>query len=106
MLPTTNIHVDVITLGFIAGTVIPLIVALLTKSSASSSVKAVANLVLTAIGAAVALLIANNGTAPWTDVAAAAAAVFLASGSSYSHAWKPLGVSSAIATKTRGFGVG
>lgn len=90
------IHVDTATLSIVAGLIIPLLVASLAKAKASSTVKALLNAVLVAIGGGVALLLANHGSLPVRELLASIAVAFIVSGAAYQHLWKPLGWADAI----------
>lgn len=104
------ISIDTLTLTLIVGTVVPLLVGLLTKSAASSGVKAFVNVILSAAGGAGTALLASDGGLPWQSVLIAAFATYVVSGSSYSHLWKPALVTgtpeSAIDKSTGNMGLG
>lgn len=105
-LANTVVQVDTTVLAFLAGTVIPLLTALVTKMNSSSGVKAVVNLVLSMAAGGVAYLVAHDGTGSVLDLIAAMVAVYLASGVSYQNLWKPTGVTLATGSATRDFGLG
>lgn len=105
-LANSVIELDVTVLAFLAGTVIPLLTALITKLRASSGVKAVCNLVLSVIAGGVAHLIANEGASTWMELVTAMVAVYLASGVSYQNLWKPTGVTLKIGETTSTKGIG
>lgn len=100
------ISLDTLTLTLIVGTAVPLVVALVTKAHASEGVKAIANVVLTAIGGAGSALLVSPDGLPWQQVVIAAFATYVASGSSYAHGWKPLGIAPALAAATADVGIG
>lgn len=102
----TVIQVDVTVLAFLAGTVIPLLTALVTKLQASSRVKAIVNLVLSLLAGSVAHLVAHDGQSNWMNLVTAMVAVYLASGVSYQNFWKPTGTSVAVQEKTSSVGLG
>lgn len=105
-LANTVIEMDVTVLAFLAGTVIPLLTALVTKITASSAVKAVANLILSMAAGGVAFLVANDGTGTLLELIAAMVSVYLASGVSYTNFWKPTGTAAAVQSATPNTGVG
>lgn len=100
------IELDVLTLSLLVGTVVPLLVALVTKARASSTVKGVANLVLSFLAGGLAYLAANEGSAPWQEVAGAGLGAWTLSGVAFHNLWKPLGTTEAVADATAGVGVG
>lgn len=100
------ITVDILTLTLIVGTIVPLVVALLTKSNASPAVKAVVNAVLAGVAGAGTALIEAHGGLRWQSVLIAAFSTYVVSGSSHAHLWKPTGVTATIAEATSRLGVG
>lgn len=100
------IQVDTTVLAFLAGTVVPLLVALVTKLESSSRIKAVANLVLSMVTGGIAYLVAHEGDGNVLDLIAAMIAVYLASGVAHHNLWKPTGVTNATQRKTASVGVG
>lgn len=102
---SSRIEVDVVLLSLVIGTILPVITRLVSHSNASSKTLATVNLVLSLAGAGVSYLLVNNGSAPWSEIVAAVGAAYLASGSTYSHFWKPVGITDAIDVKVRG-GIG
>lgn len=78
-------------LAVLLGTLVPLAVGLLTHWSASSSVKALLNVTLSAIAVFCTLAINNDGLLSKQTVITFALA-FLASGVSHTNLWKPTGV--------------
>jgi hypothetical protein len=100
-------HIDAALLALLIGTVIPVVVALLAKWSASSRVKALLNLVLS-IGGGVLVAFQQAGSRGVTlyEIIACAGATFLASGVAHEHFWKPTGVTAKVGTATANFGVG
>lgn len=105
-LANTVIQVDMAVLAFLAGTVIPLLTAVVTRSQATSGLKAVVNLVLSMAAGGVAFLVANNGQGGVLELIASIVAVYLASGVSYQNLWKPTGVTNATSSATNRFGLG
>lgn len=100
------IELDVTVVAFIVGTVMPLLTAVLTKLSASSGIKAIVNLALSAGAGVLALFTASGGKTTWYEIVGAVVAAYLASGVSYQNLWKPLKVAPALQESTQGFGVG
>lgn len=100
------ISVDVALLTFVLGSLVPLVVAILTKANASSGIKAVANVVLSIVAAVCTDLIAQGGKASVIQVLTVAIAAYVASGVTYTHFWKPTGIAPALQTSTAEFGVG
>lgn len=103
---TVDITLDVVYLGFIAGVIIPFLVAAITKLNASSQVKALSNLVLSGVAAAVDLVLAANGHVDVRAVVIAFGTVVFASGASYHGVTKPLGLTGAVAESTADKGIG
>lgn len=100
------LSMNTLTLTLLVGTVIPLLVAVVTKANASPGVKAFVNVVLTAAAGAATALLASNGGLPWQQVVIAAFATYVASGTSYNHLWKPTGVAPSIASAFPQLGLG
>lgn len=100
------IQVDVTVLAFLAGTIIPLLTAILTKLNASSGVKAICSLILSMMAGAVAYLIAHDGNGDLLDLISAMVVVYLGAGASYQNFWKPTGTSLKLAEATAGTGIG
>lgn len=94
---STVITLDATVLSFLVGSVMPLLTAFATKLKASSRIKGVVNLVLSVLGGVLAAFVANSGSLTLIEIASAAIVVYLASGSTYSHLWKPTGVVDAVA---------
>lgn len=100
------IELDLLTLSLIVGSVLPLLVGVVTKMNASSKTKAVVNVVLSFASGAGAFLATNSGQGHWQEVVAAGLATFIASGASYRNLWKPVEAAKAIQEKTANFGLG
>lgn len=71
--------------------VIPLIVALVAKSTASPGTKGLLTVFLSAVTAAGTVYVQRGGSVPAVDLVAAFFAVLVAAHTSYKVAWKPLG---------------
>lgn len=100
-----TITLDLATWSFLAGTVVPILVALTTKLNASSAIKGAINLVLSAVAGLIATAIAGGGVLTQQAVVAGFLAL-LASVASYYGGWKPVGVTGAVATATAQVGLG
>lgn len=96
---------DVSTLNLIAGLVIPLLVALVSKRVASSGVKGLLNALLSAIAGIIVVGIDNNGAFEANAVLNAGIATFVTSISAYYGIWKPTGVAQGVRNATADFGV-
>lgn len=100
------LQVNVIAVTFVASWLIPLAVGLLTKSSASSSVKAVLNLGLTVATGVCTCLITAKGTVTVGQLTTAVMTAFTGSGLSYTHLWKPTGAAASVQSVAPAFGLG
>jgi hypothetical protein len=100
------LQVNVIAVTFVASFLIPLAVAALTKSGASSTVKAVLNLGLTVATGVCACVIQAKGSVTLGQITTAVMAAFTGSGLSYQHLWKPTGVAASVSNSTPDFGIG
>lgn len=103
------IHVDVAALTFLVGTLIPVLVALVTKARASSRTKAVANALLSALSGALVVAIAQEGRIDVGHVAIGVAVTWFSSVSSHFGLLKPTGVTGAegsVQQATAQLGVG
>lgn len=96
-----EVHLDVHVLTIIAGTIIPILVGIVTKASASAKVKAAVNVVLSiAAGFATAALAVHG------DVTADVFIAWLASVATYYGFWKPIGVAPKVQAATANVGIG
>lgn len=100
------IHANLALVSFAVGTVIPLLVALLTKLNASGKVKGVLNLVLSVLGGALTYLLDHSGSASYVQLLNAVVLTYLASGVSYTNLWKPVGAAPAVAMLAPDKGLG
>lgn len=90
--------------SLLVGTVVPLLVGLLSKSRASSGLKAILNAVLSVLaGATVA---AATGPVEIKTLVVGAISAWVTSVSTYYGLWKPSGVSTAVSNTAPGTGVG
>ena len=100
------IEVDIATLALLSGAVIPLLVGVVTKLTAPSSVKAIINLVLSAGAGGVSYLVNNSGAGRWQEVVTAALLAYMSSGVTFHNLWKPTGAAPAVQEATASVGVG
>lgn len=105
-MPDITFNVDVTLLTLLFGTVIPLLVGLVTSTSASSRFKAVANTVLSALAGGLAVAIAADGKVVLATVLTAMVQSFVASNASYHGLWKPTGAAPSVANITGDAGLG
>lgn len=99
------ITLDLATWAFLGGTIVPILVGLVTKLHASSAVKGLVNLVLSAIAGLVATAIATDGVLTKTAVVAGFMAL-VASVGTYYGVLKPVGVTGAVQRSTANVGIG
>lgn len=88
----------------LSGLVIPLLVGVLAKLEASSTVKAVLNFGLSALAGALGEL--TGDAFVWADFVMAFGLTWATSVATYYGLWKPTGTSEAVQVKTAGVGVG
>ena len=100
------IQLDVTVVTFVLGSLVPLVVALATKLNASSSVKAVVNVVVSVTVGVCGFLLAHDGATTPLALVGAVITAYLGSGVSYQHFWKPTGVAPAIQASTANVGIG
>lgn len=87
----------------VLGLLVPLAVAMLTRSNASTAVKSVANIALSAVAASVAMIVGTDGGWDWGGFFNAWFNAFLTGIVAYYGALKPIGIAPVVALKTRGF---
>lgn len=86
---------------------IPLLINLITKSSASEGLKSVLNVVAAGLAAVIALFTTPGDQAiTWYMVANTFIAALVTSVAAYKGIWKPTGVSGSVAAATSGVGFG
>lgn len=93
--PTTGtvLTMSLATWAVLQGTVIPILVGILTKVNAPDPIKVLINLLLNALGGLVAVVVVSDGVATLSLNAIVAAGLgFVASIASHYGFWKPLGV--------------
>lgn len=103
------IEVDVAALTFVVGTLIPVLVALVTKAHASPGVKAVITALLSAVAGAASLAIAGEGKIDVAHVAVSIGVAWFTAITTHFGLLKPVGVTGAegaVAQSTRRIGVG
>jgi hypothetical protein len=91
-------------ISMLSGVVIPILVAVVTKMSAGSHVKAIANAFLCAVSGALATVI--PGAWDWASFGIAALSTWAVSVASHYGLWKPTGASGTVQTATAGVGIG
>ena len=94
------IHLTQPWIVFLSGSLVPLFVAVLARANASSSTRALLNVILSIVAGVIAFLSQHAGVASFLDLASAAVAAYLAAVASYHSLWKPTGVTGAINAKT------
>lgn len=109
MEPTLPASIDLApwTVSLIAGTVIPLVVGLITKLRASAGLKAVVALLLDVVVTVANLLVTRNGHIEVAEFVTFLAVTFLIHVGSYLGLWKPVGGGAApgsVATANVGIG--
>lgn len=105
VVPRTVVHLDVGTLTFISGAVIPLLVGLVTKYNAHRGLKGLLNALLSAIGGGIAVAIGANGTVTLGTWLLTMAQTFALSIATYYGVWKPTGVAQAVQSSTANLGL-
>lgn len=95
---------DMTLLALLTGVIVPLLVGLLTKLNASSSVKAFVNLGLTALGSALATV--NDAAFDWKVFAINFGVAWAVSVGSYYGFYKPTGTADKVAAIAPEVGVG
>lgn len=101
-------QLDTVTISALISLFMPLAVSFITKRESTDGLKALTNIVATALLAAVVIvLVPPDGTQfSWTLVANTFVASLLTSFMAYKGIWKPTGVTASIAEKSAGFGLG
>lgn len=103
----TGAYLDTTLLAMLASLIVPLVVSVITKKTASDAVRALTNIVATAVMAALALW-ANPSGVPvtWQLVVNTMLLSLVTSFASYKGIWKPTGVTGTLSEKTASFGIG
>jgi hypothetical protein len=103
----TVVHFDTQLLNGLAGTIIPLLVAVATKRLASGKTKSLVMLGLSVLSSAVTVALGEPEHGwPLYDYLFSVGQTVLAAGVSYNNVWKQLGTTDAIATSTASVGIG
>ena len=87
------------------GIFVPVLTALIVKKVASSEVKSISTLVLSAILATIGTVVGNDGGWAWRDFGNAFLSVFIPAIASYYGFWKHSVVTRVVTEKTENFGV-
>ena len=104
---TTLFELSPLAVSSLLGVIIPIVVGVITKSSASPGLKAVANIVLSGVAAVVTQnLVEGGGAVLSQDTLVLAALTWVVSIATYFGLYKPAGVTDKVQTKTAGFGLG
>ena len=105
-MPATT-QLDTVAIATLISLFVPLLVGLVTKQSASSTVKVIVNIVAVALTAVLALGITPGlDKMTWALVINTLVLSLAASVTAYKGIWKPTGVTDAIAAKTADIGIG
>lgn len=106
LLATATVTVDVALLSTLSGSVIPLLVGLVTKLDAPASVKSYLNIALSLVAGIVATLTTNNGSMPLDKLVLATFVALLASDKSYDAIWQHNGAFAAAQNVAPAKGIG
>lgn len=101
-----TIQVDTAAVAFVLGSLVPFVTGIVSHLEAPAWFLAVVNFALSVVVGVGTAFQTNNGSLTWQQIATATFAVFIASGVSYNHLWKPTGLADAVQNKTAGIGVG
>lgn len=95
------------TVEIIVGVLLPLVVGLVTKLTASPPVKSFLLLVLSLVGSTISNAIVSDGTAVFSqDMIVQIVTTWVIAIASYYGLWRPSGTSAAVNLKTANFGIG
>lgn len=100
------VQIDVATLNFVAGVLVPLLTALVTTRLASPGLKAVVTLLLSALAGGIAVALQANGTVELQTWITSIALTWVMSIASYYGLWKPTSTAPKIQAATKNVGVG
>lgn len=103
---TSALIVDISTITILVGTLIPVLVALVTKKVANSGLKGALNATLSVATGVLNVLVANGGMADVTAMVNAALLAFTASIVTYYGLLKPTGITGKVQDSTASFGIG
>lgn len=102
-----TITISALVVQLVVSTLVPLVVGIVTKVNAPSSVKALTMIVVNAASALVVTSTQADGTAVISSTALLFAILgVVQSAATYLGVWKPLGVAQAVQSKTANFGIG
>ena len=90
----------------LVGLIIPLVTGLVTKSNASSQVKALVTTALSVLTAVIANLATADGNYDWKGFLSAFLVAFVPAIATYYGLWKPTGVAGSVQSATSGVGIG
>lgn len=99
-------HVNPNDLAILAGAILPLMVAAITRFQAPPWAKSYLLIAMTAISAAVSQVVADNGTFTFKGVLMQFAKIFVVAIASLYGVYKPVGLADKIKVKTKNVGVG
>lgn len=103
----TIIHFDTVLLNFIGGSIVPIVVAIVTTRLAPGWMKSLAMLALAIVSTAITVAIGEpEGGWPLRDYLLSLGQTIIASGVVYEHILKPFGVTPGIAAATKNLGIG
>jgi hypothetical protein len=104
---TDVLRVDPLLLSFLVGSLMPLLTALLTKVDASSAVKGTLNILLSIVGGGLAAFVSAGDAGLTTyQLLAACITAYLSSQALYTGFWRAVGATRALASSTKGVGLG
>lgn len=106
MFAVTNARLDVNFLTFLIAVGIPILTALVTKSSASSAVKSIVTVTLVVATTAVQRALAANGVVNLKTFATTALVTWIIAIATYYGLLKPTGVTPAVSAAAPNFGIG
>jgi len=101
----TVITLDLTTWAFLGGTIVPILVGLLTKLNAPPALRGLVNLILSAVAGLIAVAVTQDGVLDKASIVAGFMAL-VASVGTYYGVLKPLGVTGAVQRATADFGLG
>jgi hypothetical protein len=102
----TTIQLNPEWLSLAVGSVIPLLVGLVSKATLAKPIKAILNGLLSAIAGAAATALASGGSVQWQSYVITIITTWIASIATYYGFWKPSGVTPTISEATSHFGIG
>lgn len=101
----TIITLDLTTWAFLGGTIVPILVGLVTKLNAPSALRGLINLILSAVAGLIAVAITQDGVLDKASIVAGFMAL-VASVGTYYGVLKPMGITGAVQRATANFGLG